>query len=141
MEQMVWDSVAGQQRITTLLTIFAALAVILAAVGIFGVMSQGVGERKHEIGVRIAIGASPLRALGMVLGEALVLAGAGIGAGLLGAAVVTRLISGWLFGIAATDLFTFVASALFLGAIAIIAAYWPAHRAASTDPIRALRSE
>ncbi len=141
MEEMVSDSVAGQQRITTLLTIFAILAVVLAAVGIFGVMSQGVGERKHEIGVRMAIGASPLRALWMVLWEALALAGIGIGAGLLGALALSHVMSGSLFGITATDLFTFVASALFLGSIALVAAYWPARRAASTDPIQALRCD
>lgn len=141
MEDMVSDSVAVQQRITSLLTIFAGLALVLAAIGIFGVMSQGVSERNHEIGIRMAVGASPLRALGMVLREAVVLAGVGIGAGLLGALALTRLLAGWLFGITSTDLFTFVASGLLLGAIALIAAYWPARRAASTDPIRALRCE
>ena len=141
MEEMVSDSVAVEQRITTLLTIFAGLALVLAAIGIFGVMSQGVSERNHEIGIRMAVGASPLRALGMVLKEAVALAGAGIGAGLLGALALTRLLATWLFGVSATDLFTFVASGLLLGGIALLAAYWPARRAASTDPIKALRCE
>ncbi len=89
----------------------------------------------------MAIGASPFRALGMVLREAALLAGLGIAAGVLGALALTRVLAAWLFGITATDLFTFVASGLLLGAIALIAAYWPARRAASTDPIRALRCE
>ncbi|RPI29810.1 MAG: ABC transporter permease [Acidobacteria bacterium] len=139
MEDMVSATVSYSRRMTNLLTIVAAVALVLASVGIFGVMSQRVGERRHEMGVRIAVGASPRRVLGLVLREAAVLTACGLLLGLLGSFALTRVLAAWLFGITATDPFTFAGGCLLLGTVALIAAYLPARRAALTDPISTLR--
>jgi putative ABC transport system permease protein len=120
---------------------FAVIALTLAAIGIYGVMAFAVGERSHEIGVRIALGASRERVLGMVLREGLLLAAAGLGLGLIGAYFVGRAMHSTLYGVGSIDVSAFCAVGVILLASALVACYFPARRAATVDPIKALRIE
>ncbi|MGH9850561.1 MAG: ABC transporter permease [Blastocatellia bacterium] len=132
----------AQRRFQTwLLTLFSALALLLAAVGIFGVMQQSVAQSTREIGVRIALGAQPRDVLKLVIGQGIVLALCGIGIGLLAALGLTRVLTGLLFGVTASDPTTFVAAPLLLLLVALLACYLPARQAAKVDPLVALRSE
>jgi putative ABC transport system permease protein len=124
---------------TLLLGLFAALATLLAAVGIFGVMNYSVSLRTHEIGLRIALGAEPKRVLMLILKQGLLLTVIGIAIGLAGALALTRFISGLLFDVKATDPFTFGVIVVFLGLVSLIACYIPARRATRVDPLVALR--
>jgi predicted lysophospholipase L1 biosynthesis ABC-type transport system permease subunit len=126
---------------TTLLVTFASLALLLAMAGVYGVLSYGVTERIHEIGVRVSIGAQRIDVLRMVLGRAARLAGVGIGIGLIAFASLSRLMASLLYGVRPNDPWTYAAtgSALFL--VAILAAYLPARRAMRVDPIVTLRCE
>ncbi len=123
------------------LGIFATLALVLAVVGIYGVVSYAVGQRTHEIGVRMALGAQRTDVLGMVLRQGLVMSVGGVIVGVLGAVAATRLISSWLYGVEATDPATFAIVSLVLVGIALLASYVPARRATRVDPLIALRSE
>jgi putative ABC transport system permease protein len=129
------------RRIAVVLSVLAGLALLLASVGIYAVMAQVVIQRRHEIGVRIAIGASPSGVLKMVLGRAMLLAGIGTAVGLFGAFASARVLERWLVGVTSTDPLTYASLSLLLAVVALIATYWPARRAASTDPIAALRCE
>jgi ABC-type antimicrobial peptide transport system permease subunit len=120
---------------------FALVAIVLGAVGIYGVMAHMVAQRTREIGIRIAVGAVPREILALVLRQSALLAGLGIVAGLLGGLVATRLLAGLLFGIAPTDAVTFAATAVLLAAVAALASLFPALRATRIDPIDALRAE
>jgi putative ABC transport system permease protein len=124
-----------------LLASFAGLALVLAAVGIYGVMSQLVQQSTHEIGVRMALGAAPGAVLGMVLRNAMLMAIAGIAAGGVAAMFATRFLASMLFGVAATDPITFAAVAAMLSAVALLASYLPARRATRVDPMVVLRYE
>ena len=124
-----------------LLGAFAGTALFLAALGIFGVMSYAVVQRSREIGIRVALGADPARLRRMVLGQALVLAVAGVGLGLLGSLGLSRAIAGLLFDLSPTDPGTLAGVALVLTAVALLASYLPARRATRVDPLIALRSE
>ncbi|HJU65420.1 MAG TPA: FtsX-like permease family protein, partial [Gemmatimonadaceae bacterium] len=120
---------------------FAVVALVLSGVGIYGVIAYLVAQRTHEIGVRMALGASSARVTRMVLGESLTIAGVGIAAGLIGAFLLTRLLSSLLFGVQPTDPVTFTAVAVLLAAIAMLASLVPAMRAARLEPVIAMRAE
>ena len=141
MDDLVLGSVAQPRFSMTLLGVFAALALVLASVGIYGVISYSVSQRTHEIGLRMALGAETGDVLKLILRHGLVLAGTGIGVGLAGAFLVTRLMESLLFGVAAVDVVTFAFVAGLLGLVALIATTVPALRAARVDPMVALRSE
>ena len=121
--------------------IFATLALVLAVVGIYGVVSYAVAQRTHEIGVRMALGAQRTDVLGMVVRQGMVTTVGGVIVGVLGAVAATRLISSWLYGVEAIDPATFATVSLVLVGIALLASYVPARRAARVDPLIALRSE
>jgi putative ABC transport system permease protein len=141
MEQRVATAMAPSRFRTTLIALFAAVALILACVGIYGVISYSVTQRTHEIGIRIALGAQRRNVLQLVLGQGAFLAVIGVVLGLGGAFALTRLMAGLLFGVTPTDaaIFTFVP--LGLTAIALLASYLPARRATKVDPLVALRYE
>jgi ABC-type antimicrobial peptide transport system permease subunit len=125
----------------TLVGVFAAAALLLAAVGIYGIMAYWVSRRTREIGVRIALGAEPRNVLGLVLGRASVTVAMGLAAGLAGAFILTRFIESLLFDVKTDDPLTFVGVGLLLSAVAMVATYIPARRAARVDPMVALRYE
>ena len=141
MNDIVAAAAAPRRFATELLGVFAGLALILAAVGIYGVMAFVVGQRTREIGIRIALGAEPRTVVRLILAQALGLAAAGIVLGAAGAVVVTRVLSGLLFEIGTTDPATYVGIAALLAVTAGAAAWRPAHRAAGVDPVVALRAE
>jgi predicted permease len=141
LEQVSAESVAAPRLTSNLLNIFALLALTIAATGIGGVMALAVGQRRREIGVRMAIGARPVEILRMVLGQGMGLALVGIVLGLLGAFALTRLLQGLLFEVGPTDPLTFVGVAAVLSAATLLACYVPARRASRVDPIIALRVE
>jgi predicted permease len=139
MEQVMADTVGRARFNTLLLGLLAGLATVLAAVGIFGVMSYSVTLRTREIGLRMALGAGKGQVLGLILKQGLLLTSIGIAIGLAGALALTRLLSSLLYGVSATDPLTFTAIAALLTAISCIACYIPAQRAARVDPQIALR--
>lgn len=141
LEEVLSRSVAQPRLYAALLGIFSTVALVLAAVGIYGVMSFAVGQRTHEMGVRMALGARAAAVQGMVLKEGLLLALAGVALGIGGAAGLTRMLAKLLHGIAPTDPATFAGAALILLAVAAAACYLPARRATQVDPMIALRSE
>jgi ABC-type antimicrobial peptide transport system permease subunit len=131
-----------QQRLgTVLLAVFAGLALLLASIGIYGVLSYGVAQRTQEIGVRMALGATRTRVLRLVIGDAVILSAAGIGLGLVGAIGLTRLMATLLFGISTTDPLTFASVPAILVMVSLLASYVPALRATRVDPIDAVRYE
>jgi putative ABC transport system permease protein len=141
MEQIL-ETVTVQQRFnTTLLGIFATAALVLAAVGIYGVLSYSVIQRTHEIGIRMALGAQTRNVLGLVIAQGMKLALAGVVIGLVGAFVLTRLMEKLLFGVGTSDPATFVAVGLLLPIVALLACYLPARRATQVDPLTSLRHE
>jgi predicted permease len=141
MQQRLYDSLARQRFSTTMLGAFALFALVLAAIGVYGVLSYLVEQSKHDIGVRVALGAQRGAITSMVVGQGMQLAAVGIAAGLIGAAALTRVMASLLFGVSATDAATFGAVALVLAAVALLATYIPALRATRVDPLVALREE
>jgi ABC-type antimicrobial peptide transport system permease subunit len=141
LDEYLTESVAKPRFVTLLLTGFAGLALLLACVGIYGVISYVVVQRRHEIGVRIALGAKPNDVLLSVLGRGLVLTFFGITIGLTAAAGLVRLLSSLLYGVRATDPATFAIAPLLILAVAMVASYIPARRASHVDPLVALRCE
>jgi putative ABC transport system permease protein len=141
LEQVRSEDLSGDRFSLLLYASFAVIALALAAVGIYGVMAFVVGERSHEIGVRMALGASRNRVVRMVLRDGLVLACAGLGLGLIGAYFVGRAMRTTLYGVGTVDVTAFCAVGAILMSAALLACYFPARRAAAVDPIRALRIE
>jgi putative ABC transport system permease protein len=141
MEGVLSESIARQRFSTLLLGIFAGVALVLAAVGIYGVMSYSMAQRTREIGIRMALGAQKRDVLKLAVGQGLKLVAIGVALGLAGALALTRLMSSLLFGISATDPATLVTISLVLVAVALLASYIPARRAAKVDPLIALRYE
>lgn len=141
MEGIVAESIARQRFSMLLLGIFAAVAMVLAAVGIYGVMSYSVAQRRNEIGIRMALGAQKMDVLKLTVGSGLKLVVIGLALGLAGALLLTRLMSTLLFGISATDPLTFLSISAILIAVALLASYIPARRATKVDPLTALRYE
>lgn len=141
MERTIDDSLSTQRLSMTLLAVLASLALILAAVGIYGVMSYTVTQRTHEIGIRLAIGAQPRDVFRLVLGHGMTLTLIGVVIGLMGAFGLTRLMTRMLFGVEPTDPTTFAAIALLLTGVALVACYLPGRRATRVDPLVALRYE
>jgi putative ABC transport system permease protein len=141
MEEVISESLARQRFSTLLLGVFAGLALVLAAVGIYGVMSYSVTQRTHEIGIRMALGAQKSDVLKLTVGQGLKLVLAGVVIGVAGSLVLTRLMSSLLFGVSATDPATLVTISLVFVGVALLASYIPARRAAKVDPLTALRYE
>jgi putative ABC transport system permease protein len=141
MEEVVNLAVSGARFDTALLMSFACVAFLLAAVGIYGVISYDVSQRTNEIGIRMALGAQPADVRRLILGQGARLAGYGIVAGLLGAAVLTRWMGTMLFGVQPTDAWTFTVVSILLAVVALAASYLPSRRAMVPDPVIALRHE
>ncbi len=139
LEQIKSESSASTRLRTTLLAVFASLALLLSAIGIYGVISYTVAQRTHEIGVRAALGASGANLLRLVMSNGLVLTGIGLAVGVAGAVALTRLLGTLLFGVGARDPITLTVSAIVLAIVAMLACYVPARRAAKLDPLAALR--
>jgi putative ABC transport system permease protein len=141
LDYLVSTALASRRFTTQLLGGFAALALVLAAVGIYGVMAFTVGQRTREIGIRMALGARPQSVIQLVLRQALMLAACGVVFGGAAAVLVSRLISKMLFEVRPTDPLTYVGIAALLALTAAVAAWRPAHKASAVDPIVALRAE
>jgi predicted permease len=141
MSEVVSQSVATPRFYMVMLATFAGIALVLAAIGIYGVISYTVAQRSRELGIRIALGASRGRVVGGVLRDGLTLTIVGVAIGLAAAFGVTRFISSMLFGVAAVDGVTFAGVAVALTCVAVLASWWPARRAAAVDPLIAMRSE
>jgi predicted permease len=141
MEQVISDSLQSRKLTLSLLAIFAILAVVLSAAGVYGVMSYGVSQRRREIGIRMALGARGGEVTSMVLRDAAKLAGIGVTIGLLGASLLTRILTGMVYGVGTRDPATFAAVAGLIGAVAVGASLIPALRAARVDPLTAMRAE
>jgi predicted permease len=141
MDQLLYESVSSARLRTVIFSIFAALALFLAMVGIYGVIAYAVSQRTNEIGIRVALGAGRLGILKLILKQVFTLTLAGLGIGVAGAVVLTRYLSSLLYGITPTDPLTFAVVSTTLAAVALVAAYIPARRALGVDPLVALRYE
>jgi predicted permease len=139
LEQNVARAMAQPRFVALLLGVFAGVALLLAAVGTYGLMAHSVAERSREIGIRMAMGAEPAAVRGLVLRQGAALSGIGLAVGVLGALGLTRYLGAQLYEVETTDLRTFVIVPLFLGAVALLACYIPARRATRVDPVEALR--
>ena len=126
---------------SALLGVFAALALALSAIGIYGVIAYAVVQRTHEIGIRAALGASAAKLVATVVGQGVRLAGVGLAVGCVAALGVTRLLRSFLFGVATSDLTTWIGAITLLAGVAVLASYTPARQAARINPLQAMRAE
>jgi putative ABC transport system permease protein len=141
MESLISDSIALPRFTLLLFGFFSGVALTLAAVGLYGVMSYSVAQRTHEIGIRMALGARREEVLRMVVAQGVILTSLGLVLGLAGALGITRLASSLLFEVSPTDPLTFALISIVLAAVALFACYLPARRAVKVDPVVALRCE
>lgn len=141
MRNRLYDSLARRRFAGTMLAAFSGFALLLAAIGLFGVMAYLVEQSRHDIGLRMALGAQPGDILRLFLGQGMQLTAGGIAVGLIGALVLTRVMTSLLFGVAATDFLTFASVVFILTAVGLLAAFIPARRATRVDPMVALRDE
>ena len=141
MEAVLSENVAAPRFRTLLFSVFAGLAVCLAMAGVYGVMAYAVGQRTNEIGLRIALGAGTGSVLRLVLGQGLALAGLGLALGLGAAVIGTRFLNTVLFRVRPNDPVVYLAVAVLLGMVALVASYIPARRASRIDPLTAIRQE
>ena len=141
METVLYEAVAQPRFLTLLLAIFGGVALALAAVGTYGVMSYTVAERTHEMGIRMALGAKAGSVVQLVLVQGLKVSALGLGLGLAGALALTKLMSSILYGVSNTDVMTFVSVPVLLALVSVVACWIPARRATRVDPIEVLRAE
>jgi ABC-type antimicrobial peptide transport system permease subunit len=141
MEEIISDSLQRRKLTLSLLAIFAALALVLSAAGVYGVMSYGVSQRRREIGIRMALGASGTKVTRMVVTDAAKLAVLGVAIGLAGAWAATRVLTDMLYEVSAHDPATFAVVATVIAVIAIAASLVPAVRASRVDPLAAMRTD
>jgi putative ABC transport system permease protein len=141
MEQLLDDVGAPRRFSLLLLTLFAGIALLLSAIGIYGVMAYTTAQRRHEMGIRLALGAQPRDVLGLVVRQGMRLVLVGLAIGLAGAWALSRLLAGQLFEVTPGDPLTYLGAAVILGMVALAANYVPARRATRIDPMLALRTE
>ena len=141
MDEIRGESVQNERLNLTLLSLFAGIALVLAIVGIYGVMSYSVTQRTHEIGIRMAVGARPRDVFAMIIGHGMKLALIGVGIGLIGAFALTRLMASMLFGVEPTDAMTYGSIAALLIGVTLLACYLPGRRATKVEPTISLRYE
>jgi putative ABC transport system permease protein len=141
MEEVAAESIVISRFMMYLLGVFSAIALVLAAIGIYSVISYSVTQRTHEIGIRMALGAQPPHIQKMIVRQGMRMALLGIGIGIVAALILARLLSGLIFGVGSADPITFAATVLLLGLVALGASYFPARRATQVDPLTALRHE
>jgi putative ABC transport system permease protein len=141
MERLIENASAERRISMVLLVVFAGMALLLSALGIYGVMAYTTTQRRHEIGIRLALGAGGPDVLRLVVGQGMRLVVVGLATGLVGAWVVSGVLASQLYGISAQDPITYVAVALLLGMVALAATWLPARRATRVDPMISLRSE
>jgi ABC-type antimicrobial peptide transport system permease subunit len=141
MEESIGDSLASQRLTMTLLGVFAGLALVLASIGLYGVMALIVSQRTRELGIRFALGATRGDVLRLVLGQGASLVGFGLAAGLLGAFIASRALRNVLYNVASLDTAALIGATLALSLVAFVACFLPARRASLVDPIEALRIE
>jgi putative ABC transport system permease protein len=134
-------SVANTRLVVLLFGVFSMFALLLASIGIYGVIAYSVAQRTHEIGIRLAVGAQTRDVMKMIIKQGMILALIGAGLGLAGAFVATRVMRGLLFGVSATDPLIFIGVSLLITMVALLACYIPARRATKVDPLIALRYE
>jgi putative ABC transport system permease protein len=141
MEEVISRSTAARRLNLTLLGAFAVIALVLSTAGLYGVISYTISQRTRELGIRMALGAQPSDVVKLVVRQGVVLAALGVGAGLVGAFGLSRLLERLIYGVSTRDPLTFGSLALLMGAIALLATWMPARRASRVDPIIAIKSD